>query len=1738
MLKIIQEWLMDSLGLIVDLKKIDFGKRVKDGYLIGQVLCGFEVISREELCLIKPTEDREVAMSNFMNYVLIWLGKLDIRLKDVELDDLLDGKERVAINLFYELYLALQNKSKLHMITQKRVIEKSKQPHPKFEVKKVKESKLDDLTLELNPHCYPLIENRDIIRWHKDILHSLTKQCEEARREYLLYFNTRRNERPPTLICTCDLQCVCPKNEIKKDHIDYPEEASQDFTYDELVAQRRKSRDVKKHEPNLEEAKQTVRKLKTRRFENKEKEIQKMRLHTELCEEFWNEMVKHQEKEIEELVDDKITAQSFYEKQMINKLFQVKHQQEVIKENRSFVNEEIMKQNEEDTLQKIYMEQRLSDECVCDYLYERERIKELHRRVYAEKLRLKKSRIEKICKETAEDLVNLAIRVAEFKEDNKDEPTRRRYDDWVSLFIKGGSILPKVVPTEDIVQDLSDLPEEEEPAFIEEITRQEIIDSKDFEKYHKSEWPWEPTNLGEIKFNFKLIERGMNIIGYIVHRLLLAKYPSTPLMPKPDFKFEYSVCINGLTDTTIPGKLQSLLSYKDIEVFEVLDAVNYCLDRFAQEQKPEENEDLQSIDVEEMEDKMKTSAVKLAKGKKGKLSKDVDKSKSGLSVNQSTQIVVPPVMNKKHQTPQIYPCEEVKMSHAATLGEIAQNSMNLGEPLTDYLVAAMIVEYLYSVSDKKGWALINYPTSYNQAVTLEENISSTPLCKDSSAIKSIMDLSDLEEKPLEGLMRKERDPKRYSKLFARPPKLRDDDAYDTVLTAYIKIIKTKLDSVEEAESNLPPITKYIDESADALEKFYAEQGCAYFMFYESFDYNTVKYLARLVIGDYSLPRKSSVELFGRSVLLGEEEVEDDVGIRYPKSSKEISIKEKDKKKLYLQKETDEDTTTKEKKGKPSKQGKSSEALLAMTWEHKSVQVPPLEDIFEIIIEEEDLDILPGEEKWKYLEIPMSEELQLILAKMCENMENLYIEDFKQVLFMRRLVLNNIQPYISHTKSHLMEFLQRPDDRQEILHEFQMTFNEISECLRSDDEVKAELHCRADELRKALQATSERNIMESFGEREKIIEMHWLRKELHELMQIYLCGMQLELDRFVDTIQLLTDYYVCGITNMPPEETPFAKELIRSLESDSVQNYESFSMWEDAFDTRYFNEKMLAKVTKSLEFIEKTKSSAHKIVGNTQGKFALGKPKPEKQKGKGAPSIQMSDIVRDNMDKLVEEWKTAIEAESERVTFRLRLLKCDSEHCFREMSSKVKDMMNEIYGHIRIRYNNEQSSIEQLCDVIANAVENETPIQIELLIDRDQFFVHPEILLFPDDLPPPPLPVKEWKRESVFTIEQLKNLHRVLQDLAPSGTIPERQFTFLLQDMLVHDVEDGKEPLAPEMWRMLTTIELEKVVNELFSKSECIHWKDFIIYNLMIAMPSSEQLLELKREFQKKDKGNTENISVQDFNAFRFWFEECFCKKDESDMMRLLLMKELVCDLYRVNEHTVNYSAMLVDFCKDHIGAVGFAKLLGIILDRPVCWDANIGKKYVQYQILRREAHEKKVQARDEEIRDDKKMARDFLGEIADETVHQCDSVIITDAPETPNSMEILSIEGETCGDQCLCDMRCYCGDKPEETFSNISIDFEESFDPSLVYFLDFEPILAAEAVVLQWYTQVQNIDGKSFRQRAEEIYNECKNPDFNNSVLAHEFLNHYKFSQLLANTTRFTDKYPSNFLQHLIKFRK
>ncbi|KAK9887728.1 hypothetical protein WA026_000046 [Henosepilachna vigintioctopunctata] len=451
MKKLIQEWLMDQLGIVIDFNKVNFAKKVRDGYLISQVLCGFEVISKEELSFVTATEDKEEAFTNFVNYILIWLGRLNITIKDSELNDIINEKGNAGMNLFYELYLALQSKSKLHFITQRLILEKSRNSDGKFEVDKVKESLLQDMKFESGINCGLLVANADIIKWHKDRLIALNKHCEQARADYINYFKAKKG-RKPKAVCTCKTYCPCQKPQEQVERLDFPDEASEDFTFQELMESYEQSKKIETVKPDYNEAKKVMRQLKSKRFEAKQRELQKTQLHTELCDEFWKNTIRKQENAIQELVDEKVLSQSFYERQMISKMLQVKHQQEVIKENRQFINDQIMKQKENDVINHLIMDQRLTDECACDFIYEKGRIEELHRRVYAEKLRLRKERIEKICRETAEDLVNFAIRLGEFEDEYHDKPSRRRYDDWVSLFVSGGSILPKVVPAEDILQ--------------------------------------------------------------------------------------------------------------------------------------------------------------------------------------------------------------------------------------------------------------------------------------------------------------------------------------------------------------------------------------------------------------------------------------------------------------------------------------------------------------------------------------------------------------------------------------------------------------------------------------------------------------------------------------------------------------------------------------------------------------------------------------------------------------------------------------------------------------------------------------------------------------------------------------------------------------------------------------------------------------------------------------------------------------------------------------------------------------------------------------------------------------------------------------------------------------------------------------------------------------------------------------------------------------------------------------
>lgn len=74
------------------------------------------------------------------------------------------------------------------------------------------------------------------------------------------------------------------------------------------------------------------------------------------------------------------------------------------------------------------------------------------------------------------------------------------------------------------------------------------------------------------------------------------------------------------------------------------------------------------------------------------------------------------------------------------------------------------------------------------------------------------------------------------------------------------------------------------------------------------------------------------------------------------------------------------------------------------------------------------------------------------------------------------------------------------------------------------------------MRENLLNISEETMLELERERKEIINQGWIPRHLIELTNNYINAFQLELDRFVDTFNLLGDYYTGIVTKYPNDDT--------------------------------------------------------------------------------------------------------------------------------------------------------------------------------------------------------------------------------------------------------------------------------------------------------------------------------------------------------------------------------------------------------------------------------------------------------------------------------------------------------------------------------------------------------------------------------------------------------------------------
>ncbi|KAJ8968501.1 hypothetical protein NQ317_014674 [Molorchus minor] len=739
---------------------------------------------------------------------------------------------------------------------------------------------------------------------------------------------------------------------------------------------------------------------------------------------------------------------------------------------------------------------------------------------------------------------------------------------------------------------------------------------------------------------------------------------------------------------------------------------------------------------------------------------------------------------------------------------------------------------------------------------------------------------------------------------------------------------------------------------------------------------------------------------------------------------------------------------KDKKGK-------KDAPIIIVHEDKTTQAPEEE---EEIVEEVEIPEIPkpGEPAWEYTNLAFPNDLKITLATFWENAEEVYGEDFKQVFFLKRLILNAIMPFVNYVKEHMSVYITRPDDQQLYIREFQRTYNEFDDDIRNDEEFKAEIHCRINEMKEKLIEICDRRMMEAEKERCEVISKNWAPKQFVELVNDYINGLQLELDRYVDSLQLLGDYYT-GVVSKMPNEDSIKKDQLPKLDINNVQVAEGinsmFQYVDDELGLNPLKPMVDDIVLKARDYIEKVQGMAGAIMKKVRGLFApegKGKKKPPKpkkdKKGKGniLTLFEPDDAVKQAADKIFDEWSCAIRGETVRARLRLELLKFDLFSNLDEIVNITQQTFHRLYEEIHTRYRNEVNSVNTACLVLSRAVEEEIAVQEELFLKDGRFYIDPDSILFTDKIPPAK-PLAEYESSEVFTIVDLDKLTDVLFDLAPSGYITQRCFLYLIQDLII---TDDCFIRIPETWRKLQPGEVTRLFQQLFDDLEYTQWKDFILYNFMTPFPNDDELIQMRQQFREYDPDSTELITDYQFLSTDLWFETI------EDEIRAKLMKKLLFKLYRVRNDKLNYTAMLLDLSKDDNAVAGLGKALGVSLGRAVCWDKDVGEQFITETLDRRRKHEEMVRIRNEERRENVEMAEDILTDLIDHTVHVCDSVVIEDLDVVPdyeiNDYDVQEPEGEH---DFVMDYREMMGEGEESDygFTNTAISFEVAAAPSCVF---------------------------------------------------------------------------------------
>nr|XP_009942039.1 PREDICTED: sperm flagellar protein 2 [Opisthocomus hoazin] len=1163
----------------------------------------------------------------------------------------------------------------------------------------------------------------------------------------------------------------------------------------------------------------------------------------------------------EEQLTYRLMRQSQQEQRIAVQLMHVRHEKEVLRQNRVFREKQYEERRLREFQEALDREAALAKQEKIDYEEEIIKQKERHEKIAIERAQARYRKHYSMCWEVIDQIIDLSTKVGEYRILTNNKIPLKLMCDWKEFFFNGKPIYEQA--------SIQPLPNEPSPEQLIELNKMNLLDEKDYGDYKSMTGEWCPTK--DNSENKPPLNN--NILGHVLHRLMEIFYPPKPTSSPPVFPaFPIKGCILG---KHFSGKTTCVKFLEKVCNIQVL-SVDTLVQEAIQASLKNEMKSKHNVIPQEAE----------GSGKQNEVQKNLPKSPLKDLKKLQTETSIRPILGncpvRKDPSGQEFKSDHSrdglsKLSVRAQLGAASQKLLKNGKSIPDELLIDILLEAINQIPPEKGWIVDGFPMTVHQAKLFEKaytGIDPEEKHANSGKLSLVTDPRAPDKPPV------------TSSAFDVSVLLDISDTMVLKRMANLKPDKSKSSQIEQEDNNQNSDAEMLEEKLDLAR----EQA-----------------LHR--ISDFLDTWPKLEKWFS---------VHQNILVKVNAEAEESLVCETVKKVIM-------EEIAKKQNRRPVQEKSLGKKLLSVTPRDLlppiPVAPPPIEPGSDewIYVDEPLPEEIPGflVPYWEMVENAYVNTIKTILRCLRDEQHSViyYLADIRKKFqdYLKRPDVK--QEFVSQWQSDfnsIADDLREDEETKAELHQRVTDLRDLLWDICDNRREEAEQE-RTDIMNDGWLQDHRGIAMNHFFSLMQV-EVDCFQ-DTRRLLRDYYRAMEGKIP--TDDSQDFTRIPLLNIIDVEQKEVqnksrriPLVSWKLPSPEINTAKSKNKGTLQKNAKDENSENgvatfgkdENLIAdtwqaavtavsnvvtteiqskemeeeKERQQQELKEDLKSS-QKMSGKAAGKDAkdtkkLSPKSAAKKKGAQALPVPITqeELKKQELTlKIKQEYFSALKHEEVTTKSRLELIKEKAVAFVEELTIKAEEAYKDMEKWLCSRFLAEMSSVEKLIEVARHHIESSSKIQYEITLEETDFFVSGDVKMIPDPVPSPHVPHVETSGSGNLTISQLTTLHKQFLQVAPKGFIQKKAFIDIFIYLITLNLGTN---CLPDAWMNLMLPDLQNLASAFTVTSELTDWRRFLLAAAQPwPVPSVKQLLEMLRSFKSGDVAGSGFVTKEYYMQVGLWF---------------------------------------------------------------------------------------------------------------------------------------------------------------------------------------------------------------------------------------------------------------------------